>query len=633
MKKINVIIKILILLIIPILLIIYQAGITSNIFFSDPDCSYLLNGLSINICKLPVYADHPGVPLTELSAIGIRFIYWFSGHTCDIQTDVLLNPSYYEIRLRYILFYSIILLSFIIGYYIFKKSKSIHLAILYQIIPFLFDISIEIASTRFVPDVMVILFLQLFLLALFEFIIKIMQEKDIKREELLFPIICGFGLSIKLVILPIIVLPMLLIGHKVKNLIRFSFITIISFIFFTLPIIKQYPYLFKWISGLFLNSGAYGQGAKTIIDTSKYFNNILYIITNNTYMLALIVLSVIFLMLFIYWKLKKKNKYHIILFKVFLFSLITQIISIIIVAKSFYEGKNYYLIATYALTSLTFVIACIILTYQFNINNRMKTIFLFCFIVATIALNLQHYKNAYNGWAMTKNECNEVSDFVKKHSEYTIVTNNYNGLNKEFALLFGHAYSKVHKEKLMQLYPKAWFYNVFPGKFSFWDNEISTDSIFSKGKVLLIDTKLNEKEIKQLNDNGFDCNLLLSNRTKAIYELLKNDKIQKNKIFYDALIKAKINRIKKDEKWLALVKEKSLKQKVPLDTMILLDAKWTVDNFNGDYYQELINEKIKTIKEDDKWLNSIKDKAKKNKIPIDSMIYIDAKWMIDTYGY
>ena len=633
MKNINLVLKIIVLLIIPILLIIYQAGITSNIFFSDPDCSYLLNGLSINICKLPVYADHPGVPLTDLSAIGIRFIYWFSGHANDIQTDVLVNPSYYEIRLRFILFYLIILLTFFIGYYIFKKSKSIHLAILYQIIPFLFDISVEITSTRFVPDVMLIIFLQLFLLVLFKYIMKMMEEKDTKREELLFPIICGFGLSIKLVVLPIILLPMLLIGLKFKKLVRFSFITILSFIFFTLPIIKQYPYLFKWISGLFLNSGAYGQGAKTIIDTSKYFNNILYIITNNTYILALMILSVVFLLLFLYWKLKKKNLYNNILFKVFLFSLITQIISIIIVAKSFYEGKNYYLIVTYALTSLTFLISCIILTYQLKINNRMKTVLLFCFITATIALNLKQYKNAYYGWAMTKSECNEVSDFVKKHSDYTIVTNNYNGLNKEFALLFGHAYSKVHKEKLMQLYPKAWFYNVYPGKFSLWDNEINSDSIFVNDKVLLIDTKLNEDEIKQLNDNGFDCKLLLSNRTKAIYELQKNDKIHKNKTFYDAMIKTKIKRIKEDEKWFALVKEKSIKQGIPIDSMIYLDAKWTVDNFNGDYYEELINEKIKTIKEDDKWLKSIKEKAIKKSIPLDSMLYLDAKWMIDNYGY
>lgn len=49
-------------------------------------------------------------------------------------------------------------------------------------------------------------------------------------------------------------------------------------------------------------------------------------------------------------------------------------------------------------------------------------------------------------------------------------------------------------------------------------------------------------------------------------------------------------------------------------------------------YDTLIKNKIELILKDEKWLNLIKGKAKTNKIPLDSMIYIDAKWMIDTYG-
>jgi hypothetical protein len=49
-------------------------------------------------------------------------------------------------------------------------------------------------------------------------------------------------------------------------------------------------------------------------------------------------------------------------------------------------------------------------------------------------------------------------------------------------------------------------------------------------------------------------------------------------------------------------------------------------------YEALINETILKIHHDKKWLNLIKEKALKNKIPLDSMIYIDAKWMVDTYS-
>lgn len=49
-------------------------------------------------------------------------------------------------------------------------------------------------------------------------------------------------------------------------------------------------------------------------------------------------------------------------------------------------------------------------------------------------------------------------------------------------------------------------------------------------------------------------------------------------------------------------------------------------------YDALIKNEIQKILKDEKWLNLVKEKAVKNKIPLDSMLYLDAKWMIDTYG-
>lgn len=46
----------------------------------------------------------------------------------------------------------------------------------------------------------------------------------------------------------------------------------------------------------------------------------------------------------------------------------------------------------------------------------------------------------------------------------------------------------------------------------------------------------------------------------------------------------------------------------------------------------LIIETIRKIKEDKKWMALIKEKALKNKITVDSMLYIDARWMIENKG-
>jgi len=49
-------------------------------------------------------------------------------------------------------------------------------------------------------------------------------------------------------------------------------------------------------------------------------------------------------------------------------------------------------------------------------------------------------------------------------------------------------------------------------------------------------------------------------------------------------------------------------------------------------YDIIIKEKMKQIYKDEKWLNTVKEKAKNRGISLDSMVYLDAKWMLDSYG-
>lgn len=50
-------------------------------------------------------------------------------------------------------------------------------------------------------------------------------------------------------------------------------------------------------------------------------------------------------------------------------------------------------------------------------------------------------------------------------------------------------------------------------------------------------------------------------------------------------------------------------------------------------YNAAIKEKIQKIKIDKKWFDLIKEKARENNIPLDSMLYRDAKYMLDKFGY
>jgi hypothetical protein len=566
----------LLLLIIPLLVVIYQQHIEKNIYCSDPDYAYILNGLNINMHKLPLYCDHPGVPLTIFSAAGIRLTYWLHEKSADIQTDVLLHPAYYEIRLQLMLFFLIVAVTLFSGYGIYKKSKNLNLAIASQSAPFLFSTSLTISSVSFMPDAMLIIILQLFILLIIQYGVKKINNEDTTKELWLFPILSGLALSVKLIVLPILLLPILFIGFNIKELVKFFSITALSFIIFTLPVIKQYPYMFNWFLSLFTHSGIYGGGSTTIINLDTYYKNIIFIISNNNLMTVFMILSLVWLIYFYYLKRTGRNHYNTFVFKLFFYSIITQIVSILIVSKSF-DGKSYYLIVTYALTALSFIIACVLISMQFRFRNHLiQLIFLSSLMVFCILVNLKNYKVDFLGQSMTKIECDELQKFLENNSEYNIVTNASYSLNKNYALLFGLAFSRVHENRLMQLYPKAYFYNVIPEKFTNWYKEVPINSVFKNNKTLLVDRYLSDQEEANFIKNGYAVKLLFSNRIKAVYELANYQFETGN---YEVLIKDKIKKIYSDKKWLNAIREKSLQKGISLDSMVYLDAKWMIDTY------------------------------------------------------
>ena len=577
MKKIISWAKYIPLLIVPLLVIIYQQNITKNIYFSDPDYAYILNGLNINILKLPLYSDHPGVPLTMLSAIGLRVIYWFSGSSTDIQTDVLTNPAFYEVRLQLILFSLIIAVTLFSGYWIYKVTKNIYLGIISQAIPLLFSTSIALASANYMPDAMLIIILHLFIILTVQYVVKETGKEDTTKEKWLFPVLCGLALSVKIIILPILILPVILLGMNIKKIVQFSGVTLLSFIVFTLPVMEQYPSMMRWFLSLFTHSGIYGGGSATIINPQTYFKNIKFIVSDDQLMAAMMILTLILLPFLYYLKRKGKIQINDILPKLLIALIITQVISILIVSKTF-DGKSYYLIVTYALTTASFVVSLVILIKYLKLSKLIVAAILTCFLTFSIWVNWKNYMNEYAGRYKAQNESIELQQFLNGHNDYNVITNNAYSLNKNQALLFGLAYSRAHEERLMQLYPKAYFYNVIPGKFTNWYREVVPDQVFVNKKALLVDTYLNDIEKADLQNRGYTLKLLFSNRTKAVYELNRAINAQQ-KLNYKAFIAAKMKAIYLDEKWLNSIKEKAIKNGISLDSMVYLDAKWMIDTY------------------------------------------------------
>lgn len=102
--------------------------------------------------------------------------------------------------------------------------------------------------------------------------------------------------------------------------------------------------------------------------------------------------------------------------------------------------------------------------------------------------------------------------------------------------------------------------------------------------------------------------------------------------------------IRKNPEWLANVEKKAKEKNIPLDSMILLDARWLVDDQDGKHLdpsvlktptvdtsnlQQRIADMESKIRSNTKWMSEITRKAAERKISVDSMLRIDALWMID----
>lgn len=102
--------------------------------------------------------------------------------------------------------------------------------------------------------------------------------------------------------------------------------------------------------------------------------------------------------------------------------------------------------------------------------------------------------------------------------------------------------------------------------------------------------------------------------------------------------------IRKNPEWLANIEKKAKEQNISVDSMILLDARWLVDDQDGKHLdpsvlnkttadttnvQQRIRDMESKIRKDAKWMEEINRKAKERNITADSMIKADAIWMVD----
>jgi len=106
--------------------------------------------------------------------------------------------------------------------------------------------------------------------------------------------------------------------------------------------------------------------------------------------------------------------------------------------------------------------------------------------------------------------------------------------------------------------------------------------------------------------------------------------------------------IRNNPEWLAAVEKKAKEKNISLDSMIHIDASWLVDEQDGKHkndtnqtaapavdpnvpvksFEERVKDFEAGIRSDKAWMEAITQKAKDRKISVDSMIHLDATFMV-----
>lgn len=93
-----------------------------------------------------------------------------------------------------------------------------------------------------------------------------------------------------------------------------------------------------------------------------------------------------------------------------------------------------------------------------------------------------------------------------------------------------------------------------------------------------------------------------------------------------------IESIKNNEKWMKEIKQKAKENKITEEEQLKRDAKWQLENkkTTSNNPKESLESIIEYIKTDTKWMESIKIKAKENKISEEEQIKRDAEWKLNS---
>ncbi|UCH97996.1 MAG: hypothetical protein JSV88_14390, partial [Candidatus Aminicenantes bacterium] len=511
------------LLVLPVLMVLTTVSLNhargpywlgSNL---DPEYVYLLNAANLASLKGVGHIDHPGTPVQVLGAVTIKVVHFFNfSSQTDWHTDVLQRPEYYLKAIHIVMTVLNVLMLLTLGMFTYFLTKNLWLSLWLQLSPFFSITLLQFGLTRVSPEPL-LFFSSSLMIVVLVFVWKAHSDNFTTPREnvimiLIFGLITGFGIACKVTFIPLVLIPLILFP-KLKNKILYLFAAAISFVIFTLPIIRMYPRFFDWIYKLFTHSGQYGSGSFQLVTSHQFIRNIKKLLVQNPFFSITLVLALAFIIITLLVPKWRKTSCPNIHFKLLVGTAAAQAAGLLMVSK---HSANHYLLPVLNLAGITLFLIFFSLKHlldHHHVNSKIFIIIIVIFLVAlAVLLNPPgQLKKKINHLANLKEKSLAVYQEMKNnYQDYTRIYF-YRSSSQEYALKFGSDLSRsYHAETLEKLYKHVYFYDIWTKRFTGFDynRTISFESIRSKyGDQIVFQgsrgTKIPGLELKKVSEKRF----------------------------------------------------------------------------------------------------------------------------------
>ena len=443
---------------------------------SDPDYAYLLNSLNILNLIPPGHTDHPGTTVHVIGAIGL-LIKWFchlvTGGKLGLNDFVLKNPEESLKAINYLI--NVLIFGGIVfsSLCVYRAMQNVFSVMIFQL-TLLVPLQIKISLFRVDPEPLLV-FSVVILSGLIFVFQKAHSEAHYKSSLPVFiGAMIGFGLATKITFIPMLMFVFIFITKRERLMAATA--SLISFIFFTLPIITKFPKMFSWFWSLAIHEEEYGHGDIGIPSITELLNNLIELINNEPYLFIFLICYVLYLLFLKYVAKQTDSNINYRLLKLGVYIIVMQC-AMAIKHPGVHAGVRY---MVPAITLMAFLNVQMICSLKHLASSSFLIRYIYC-VVIFIGVIYGFY--SLKTWAFTSSEYYkseiELLSRMNKMNGCSVIQN-YRASSIEYAFAFGNMHSgSSFSEQLEKMYPKVYFYNMWTGGFDTYNKKYNDSYVFN----------------------------------------------------------------------------------------------------------------------------------------------------------